>query len=105
VWHSTPIKNPGRGLSTVANLTYNSQKRVDLLNPLPYGQTGTGFSLGVSGLTRLNEPLQVLASGAVAFTDPDGTRHDFTLETDGISYKAPPGVNLHLRRYNPDLRP
>ena len=78
VWHSVPIVNPGRGLSTFVNLTYNSQDRggllgsnlghvplvdaggADLSQDLPglsYGEAGAGFSISVSGPTRVNEPL------------------------------------------------
>lgn len=101
VWHSTPIVNPGRGLSTVVNLTYNSQLREAIDKwPFAYRQVGRGFSLGISGLTRLNEPLIDLG-GSVLMTDPDGTQHTFTLGSDGLTYKEPSGVNLRLRRYSP----
>jgi RHS repeat-associated protein len=150
IWHSTPIVNPGRGLSTVVNLTYNSQDRGALLgsllgrnpvaavdpNPLlpeqerlgddlpglSFAEAGVGFSLGVSGPTRLNEPLGgVLAAGdleegtnllgrpldplrpteglEITLTDADGTVHRFTKA--GGRWVAPPGVNMHLRRYKP----
>src|ERR1043165_6604801 len=39
VWHSTPIVRKGRGLSMVANLTYNSQDHG------AYQALGTGFSM------------------------------------------------------------
>ena len=78
VWHSVPIVNPGRGLSTFVNLTYNSHDRGGLLGSqlgriplvdlsdqdlsqelpgLSYGEAGQGFSIAVSGPTRINEPL------------------------------------------------
>ncbi len=116
VWHSTPMVNPGRGLSTVVNLTYNSQQRVQM--PLvetpveqlyrPYDEAGQGFSLGVSGPTRLNERLNVdlAEAGRVTLTDADGTRHLFTAETPGSSvFLAPKGVQLHLRRFSRSLGP
>jgi RHS repeat-associated protein len=123
VWHSTPVVNPGRGLSSVLNLTYNSQDRGGFLaqqldsagSPLlgaplaelvglAYGEAGHGFSLGISGLTRLNEPLAGVATamvtGEIVMTDPDGTRHKFTDPNhDGI-FDEPPGVHLRLRRFS-----
>lgn len=103
VWHSQLHQVRGRGLSTGANLTYNSQARLPNQSwPFAYAQAGPGFSLGVSGLTRLNEPLVDLG-GAVMLTDADGTRHEFTLRSDGVSYRPPAGVNLHLRRFSPAL--
>jgi RHS repeat-associated protein len=145
VWHSVPIVNPGRGLSAAVNLTYNSHDRGgvlghalgeipiinadrsglgdDEISEFSYGEVGNGFSLAVSGPTRLNEPLEgvLLAQAAeegleptqvaeglvppVAFnpldveikmTDADGTRHVFT--RSGNRWVAPPGVNMHLRR-------
>ena len=117
VWHSTPIVNAGRGLSTVVNLTYNSQRR----KPLPlaegpieqvlggYDEVGAGFSMGVSGITRLNERMNVdLAPvGRITLTDPDGTRHQFkgVEGLEGEVFEAPPGVQLHLRRFSPSALP
>lgn len=107
VWHSVPIVNPGRGLSTVVNLTYNAQERpTDFFSTagvLPYNQVGRGFSLAISGLTRVNEPLDLTAAaaGVVKLTDPDGTNHVFRQSRDGITFLPPPGVNLHLRRFAP----
>lgn len=123
VWHSVPVVNPGRGLSTVVNLTYNSHDRggviaeqlsatgsavlgaslADLVG-LAYGEAGHGFSIGVSGLTRLNEPLAgaptAMATGRIVMTDPDGTAHTFTdANRDGI-FDEPPGVHLRLRRFD-----
>jgi RHS repeat-associated protein len=145
VWHSVPIVNPGRGLSTVVNLTYNSQDRGGILGStlgrvpvvdvrstglsqdlpgLSYGQAGVGFSIGVSGPTRLNEPLGgvilaqareesidlpeygVLGSDdglVVTLTDADGTVHTFT--RSGDKWIAPPGLNMNLRRYKPGGTP
>ena len=100
VWQWLPLANPGRGLSTFGTLTYNSQSRVeDTLTP--YDQIGKGFSLGISGLTRVNEPLDVSKAdaGLVTLTDPDGTRHTF-VSHDLETYAAPPGVHLRLRRYS-----
>jgi RHS repeat-associated protein len=112
VWHKTPITNPGRGLSSVFNLTYNSLEHttpgvpsglsLGLLGGFAgsYNQTGSGFSSSISGLTRLNEPLSgvllpVLPQGAdpkalsnltsVSLTDPDGTLHSFDPDVEDIA--------------------
>ncbi len=118
VWQATPIVNPGRGLSTVATLTYNSQEsQADALRPEnlagdllgQYNEVGRGFSLGISGVTRLNEPLDLsqLAAGKVTLTDSDGTRHLFESaagsQSFGEVFTPPPGVQLHLRRWSPGL--
>ena len=81
VWHQVPIVNPGRGLSTVVNLSYNSEDRGGLLgielgrvplvgsNPdddevlgvdpagVAYREAGVNFSIGIGGPTRVNEAL------------------------------------------------
>ena len=111
VWHSTPVVNPGRGLSSVLNLTYNSQDESTTSNATAYNQVGPGFSVGISGLTRLNEPLDLTAvawGGEIGLTDVDGTRHEFRAGADGPDldsepdYWIPPaGVQLHLRRWSP----
>jgi RHS repeat-associated protein len=121
VWHSTPVVNPGRGLSSVVNLTYNAHDRGGFLSQainrggspvigatlqdligLAYGEAGHGFSLGISGVTRLNEPLggalTANATGVITLTDPDGTAHKFTGGLDGV-FDEPKGVHLQLRRY------
>lgn len=139
LWHSVPIVNPGRGLSTVVNLTYNSQDNggelTDLLGSesiigaaggatdllgLAYREAGIGMSLGISGPTRLNEPLRgVRVAGAaedvipldglapvppeglkITMVDADGTHHRFT--RTGGRWVAPPGLDMHLRRYRSD---
>jgi RHS repeat-associated protein len=110
VWHSTPVVNPGRGLSSVLNLTYNSQEESTTNVPTGYDEAGRGFSIGISGLTRLNEPLDLTAvawGGEIVLTDVDGTRHVFRAGADGPDldtepdYWIPPaGVQLHLRRWS-----
>ncbi|HWT94458.1 MAG TPA: RHS repeat-associated core domain-containing protein, partial [Solirubrobacteraceae bacterium] len=102
VWNVMPMVSPGRGLSTFANVTYNSQTR-KAAAVTPYDEIGEGFSLGISGLTRLNEPLDVSTAdttGKVVLVDPDGTRHQFERRIDGRSYDPPPGVQLHLRKFS-----
>jgi RHS repeat-associated protein len=111
VWQHTPIVNRGRGLSTFATLTYNSQEHLLDAAPLDitllgYDQVGHGFSLGISGITRVNEPLDLKLApvGIVKLTDPDGTRHVFRAPTGSTQetavYAPPPGVHLRLRRYS-----
>jgi RHS repeat-associated protein len=111
VWHSTPLINPGRGLSTVVNVTYNAQRRTEQAVK-PYDEAGTNVSVGISGLTRLNEPLDVsraAVGGPIFLTDPDGSRHQFTARAPTVAsgvgevYIPPAGVNLHLRRYSSGL--
>jgi len=127
VWNALPIVNPGRGLSTFANVTYNSQVRLadlyghvlpgqpvpkppvpgaavpDTLNPnqLGSGQLGPGFSIGVSGVTRLNEPLDVThADQEIGLIDPDGTKHAFVRNSPrDAAFTPPPGVHLFLREF------
>ncbi len=132
VWNALPIVNPGRGLSTFANVTYNSQVRLgdlyghvlpgqpvprpaadgtvpDTLNPnqLGSGQLGPGFSIGISGVTRLNEPLDVThADQEIGLIDADGTKHAFVRNTPrDAAFTPPPGVHLFLREFKtvPDL--
>ena len=109
VWHAVPVVNAGRGLATVVNLTYNSHPRVGEIT-LPQREPGAGFSLGVSGVTRLSEPLRregslSSAPPTVVLDDPDGTRHRFVRRSDGVTYEAPKGVQLHLRRFSRSLGP
>jgi RHS repeat-associated protein len=107
VWHSTPIVNPGRGLSTVANVDYNSQALTKDA-ALDYNQIGEGFSLGIAGLTRVNEPLDVSLAdinGPIFLTDVDGTRHKFTPSGDAHHWIHPAGFDVYLRRFSPNLMP
>ena len=133
IWHSVPISNLGQGLSTVVNLTYNSHDtggifgtslgRSPIVNVggaslgdgalagLSYAEAGVGFSIGISGPTRVNEPLHGVLQAATAeetapatadgltitMNDADGTEHRFT-RTAG-RWVAPPGLNMYLRRY------
>jgi RHS repeat-associated protein len=152
-WHKLPVVNPGRGLSTVMNLTYNSADRatnlsqlLDFVNlpgelgqstaqvqqlladlgldeldattlealgvlPWAYDDAGNGVSVGVSGLTRINEPLGgdllnpatplgIFNPLQIVLRDVDGTRHVFKRDPDNpLAFDAPPGVHLHLRPY------
>jgi RHS repeat-associated protein len=104
VWQTTPVRNPGRGLTTLVDLTYNAHE-----HSAPQASPGDGvadtptrpegFSIGASGLTRVNEPLDVSAAalgGPALLIDRDGTRHRFAQA--GSTFTAPPGVHLHLRK-------
>ncbi len=146
VWHSLPIVNPGRGLTTAVNLTYNSHERggvlgtrlsqtpvvaatatdqnelTDDLLGASYREAGVGFSIGIGGPTRVNEPLGgvLLAGlherrkrtaewpagsgeGRVSLTDADGTRHRFTRQEGETAWKSPAGVNMRLRYTGPSV--
>ncbi|MEJ7567739.1 MAG: DNRLRE domain-containing protein [Gaiellaceae bacterium] len=99
----TPFMSPGRGLSTVVDLTYNAlEKKCEC-------PAGNSFSLSISSLTRFGLPLDVHPNNAdtiggrsnkyIELTDGDGTTHRFT-SSDGITYQEPAGVHLYLRRYS-----
>ena len=105
----TPLSNPGRGLSTFAQLTYNS------LEDHSGSPAGNNFSLSVSGLTRLGDPIDIHPNKAdliagrsnkfINITDADGTPHTFTGVTgaDGVTFwEEPPGVHLFLRSLTTD---
>ncbi len=105
----TPLSNPGRGLSTVARLTYNS------LEEKSESPVGTNFSLSISSLIRFGNPLDVHPNNAdtiagrsnkfVTFVDGDGSLHRFDGVTgaDGVTYwTEPAGVHLYLRSLTTD---
>jgi RHS repeat-associated protein len=115
VWDDTPMVDPGQGLSTFVTVAYNSQHRLGDLDPLSglpllpnleYDQIGQGFSLGIDGLTRLNEPLDLSdasigAKSQISFTTVYGTRETFLADPSHTGqWIAPPGVFLHLRQYS-----
>jgi YD repeat-containing protein len=100
----SPFFAAGRGLATMVDLTYNS------LEDHSRSPAGHNFSLAVSGLTRLGEPLDIHPNKAdqisgksnkwVELIDGDGTLHRFTgtTQTDGSTrWTEPAGVNLYLR--------
>jgi YD repeat-containing protein len=100
----TPFADPGRGLSTVVDLTYNG------LEDHSESPVGNNFSLAISGLTRFGMGLDIHPNKAddisgnankwVAFVDGDGTPHRFvgTTQPDGSTrWAEPAGVNLYLR--------
>ncbi|HEV2889971.1 MAG TPA: LamG-like jellyroll fold domain-containing protein [Frankiaceae bacterium] len=103
----TPFATPGRGLSTVVSLTYNS------LEQHSTSPAGNNVSLSVSSLTRFGTQLDVHPNKAdeiagranryVELVDGDGTTHRFTgrQAADGSVYWTEPnGVHLWLRRYS-----
>jgi RHS repeat-associated protein len=105
----SPFNQPGRGLATVAGLTYNS------LEDHSHSPAGNNWSLSVSTLTRLGEPLDIHPNQAdtisgrsnkyIQFIDADGTPHRFngTTNPDGTtSWTAPPGVHLFVRSVTTD---
>ena len=100
----TPASSIGRGLSTVVDLTYNS------LEKKSESPVGNNWSLGISGLARFGNPIDIhpdkadeIAGNAaryVDFTDVDGTTHRFAgkVAADGTVYwEEPAGVHLYLR--------
>jgi RHS repeat-associated protein len=104
LWRWTPSESPGRGLSTVVDLTYNSLEKS---SPSP---VGPGVNLSISSLTRFGLPIDIHPNKAdsiggkanryVVFTDGDGTTHRFdgVANADGTyRYEAPAGVHLYLR--------
>ncbi len=100
----TPASSAGRGLATVLDLTYNS------LEKKSESPVGNNWSLGISGLTRFGNPIDIhpnkadeIAGNAnryVDFTDGDGTTHRFVGKqaADGTVYwEEPAGVHLYMR--------
>jgi RHS repeat-associated protein len=104
----SPWLLPGRGLSTVVDVTYNTLEKKSE-SPL-----GNNFSLSISTLNRLGLPLDIHPNNAdtncpnttscyIDLIDGDGTRQRFLGHTaaDGtIWWEEPPGVHLYLRRYS-----
>lgn len=100
----TPFDEPGRGLATVLDLTYNAlEKKCDC-------PTGNNWSLAISSLTRFGQPLDIhpnkadqIAGGSnkyIEFTDGDGTTHRFADTNSDGYWEAPAGVHLYLRQYS-----
>jgi Bacterial Ig domain len=108
LWRWSPFFAPGRGLSTMLDLTYNA------MEDHSESPAGENVSLSISGLTRFGEPLDIHPNKAdqisgksnkwVEFIDGDGTTHRFvgTTRPDGsTAWLEPPGVNLYLRSTRP----
>ncbi|MDQ3739338.1 MAG: hypothetical protein M3389_00210, partial [Actinomycetota bacterium] len=103
----TPFQSPGRGLSTVVDMTYNA------LEDKSRSPAGNNWSLAISGITPLGMQLDPHPNKAdeisgrsnkyVELVDGDGTRHRFEGKTaaDGTTYwEEPAGVHLYLRVYS-----
>jgi RHS repeat-associated protein len=103
----TPWDEPGRGLSTVLDLTYNS------LEKKSESPIGNNFSLSVSSLTRFGNPIDIHPNQAdsiagranrfIDIADGDGTSHRFVGQqaSDGtVFWQEPAGVHLYLRHYS-----
>jgi RHS repeat-associated protein len=105
----TPWQLPGRGLSSMLELTYNG------LENHSHSPAGNNWSLAVSSLTRLGTPLDVHPNKAdtiggnanklVGITDGDGTEQIYTGTTNGdgtTTWTPPPGFDLYLRSTTTD---
>jgi RHS repeat-associated protein len=105
----TPMQEPGRGLSTIVDLTYNS------LEDHSESPAGNNWSLSISSLTRFGRPLDIHPNNAdtiagrsnkfIEFVDADGTLQHFDGVTggDGVTFwEEPPGVHLYLRSVTTD---
>jgi RHS repeat-associated protein len=105
----SPFYAPGRGLATMADLTYNS------LEDHSSSPAGNNMSLSMSGLSRLGEPIDIHPNKAdtisgrsnkwIEITDGDGTTHHFdgvTGEGGTTTWTEPAGVNLYLRSLSGD---
>ncbi len=112
--HWVPLSAPGKGLSTVVSVNYNSQEQ----RALPVGPRtaangpnalGPGWLLSISSLTPLNEGLAI-NSGEVSFRDIDGTTHTFEQSTGATSagvveYWPLNGEQLYLARVTTGTTP
>jgi RHS repeat-associated protein len=121
----SPFAAPGRGLSTVVDLTYNAHSGETKGSAL-----GDGWLLSVSSLSPFGEPLrcgvgtdselkpdkceeyalkdqQDLPSLALELTDADGTVHRFTgRRTGGRTFWRPPqGLHMYLHQLEADEQP
>ncbi len=98
----TPFSEPGRGIDTVVNLTYNSLEHGSV-SPL-----GNNWSVAIGSLTPFGLPLDIHPNAAdtaagrtdkwVGLTDGDGSYHRFEGNAAGTYYTAPAGVELYLKK-------
>ena len=106
LWRWSPWATPGRGISSIVDLTYNS------LEEHSDSPAGENVSLNMSGLLRFGSRLDIHPNQAdkstgnntryVRFVDGDGSAHEFTgtLDASGnVVWTEPAGVNLYLRSY------
>ena len=121
----TPFAAPGRGLSTVVDLTYNAQA-----GEARGSAVGAAWWLSISSLSPFGEPLRcgygtqydlkprkceelALEGGsdktglAMDLVDGDGTVHRFTGRRTGgrTFWREPQGVHLYLRQLEADEQP
>jgi RHS repeat-associated protein len=105
----TPWSEPGRGLSTVVRLVYNSREEHS------DSPAGNNFTLSISGLTRFGDPIDVHPNNAdsiagrsnkfINLVDGTGRLLTFTgvTNSDGTtSWFEPRGVHLFLRQVSND---
>ncbi|WP_207211899.1 DNRLRE domain-containing protein [Promicromonospora panici] len=99
VWSYDAFSNPGRGLSTFARFSYNSQDTSDTVS-------GFGWSAQVSGPIRLGAPLEFHPNNGpreIMLPDGDGTTHVFRLNSTTGQWDAPAGVNYKLTQTAADV--
>ncbi|MEU4361469.1 DNRLRE domain-containing protein [Promicromonospora sp. NPDC023987] len=99
VWSYNAFSNPGRGLSTFARFSYNSQDTSDTVS-------GFGWSAQVSGPIRLGAPLEFHPNNGpreIMLPDGDGTTHVFRLNETTGQWEAPSGVNYRLTQTADDV--
>ncbi|MFD2027898.1 DNRLRE domain-containing protein [Promicromonospora aerolata] len=99
VWSYDAFSNPGRGLSTFARFSYNSQDTSDTVS-------GFGWSAQVSGPIRLGAPLEFHPNNGpreIMLPDGDGTTHVFRLNETTGEWDAPAGVNYRLTQSAADV--
>jgi RHS repeat-associated protein len=121
----SPFASPGRGLSTVVDVTYNAHSGETKGSAL-----GDGWLLSVSSISPFGEPLrcgvgtdaelkpdkceeyalkdqQDLPDLALELTDADGTVHRFKGRRTGgrTFWRAPQGVHLYLHQLEADEQP
>jgi RHS repeat-associated protein len=99
VWSYDALSNPGRGLSTFARFSYNSQDTSDTVS-------GFGWSAQVAGPIRLGAPLEFHPNNGpreIMLPDGDGTTHVFRLNSTTGQWDAPAGVNYRLTQSAADV--
>ncbi|MFP8959934.1 DNRLRE domain-containing protein [Streptomyces nanhaiensis] len=101
VWSYNAFSNPGRGLSTFARFSYNSQDTSDTV-------LGHGWSAQLAAPIRSGAALDFHPNPdptTVTLPDGDGTAHTFRKQDDG-TWKAPAGVHYLLQqKAGVDCRP
>lgn len=87
-----PMQAPGRGLSSVVQLTYNSFEGRCNANFCPIG---SGWSLSISNLTRFGKHV-VKDANYLYITDADGTLHVFDRGDNGV-WNPRAGTHWYVR--------